>query len=112
VAATARWLKKETDRPVSVAGRGRSALIAAYAAVLEPEIEGVVAIDPPATHMDAFAPQFLNVLRVCDAPVLLGLLAPRPLKLVSRNRDSWAAVAACYKAAGANEKFALIQTRE
>jgi dienelactone hydrolase len=112
VAAVALWLKDRTQRPVVVAGRGRSALIAAYAAVLAPEIDGVVAIDPPSTHMDASAPQFLNLLRVGDSPQLLGLLAPRSLKLVAGNRESWAVVAACYKAAGASEELSLRDGRQ
>lgn len=107
VAATARWLKRETGRPVIVAGRGPSALIAAYAAVLEPEIEGAIAIDPPATHMDASAPQFLNLLRVCDAPEMLGLLAPRKLTIVANNDKAWRTVAACYEAAGASRELVL-----
>jgi hypothetical protein len=62
--------------------------------------------------MDASAPQFLNLLRVGDSPQLLGLLAPRSLKLVAGNRESWAVVAACYKAAGASEELSLRDGRQ
>jgi dienelactone hydrolase len=107
VAAVARWLKQETGRSVAVAGRGAAGLIAAYAAVLEPDIESVVAIEPPATHMDAPAPQFLNLLRVCDVPEMLGLLAPRSLTLVARDEKRWQAVAECYQATGASGRFSV-----
>ena len=47
----------------------------------EKAIAGVVAIAPPASHRSG--PIFLNVLRVCDIPEALGLLAPRSLTLVN-----------------------------
>jgi len=76
----ARFLHAEyADIPVYVAGEGPGAVLAAYAALLEPEIAGVIAVKPPLSHMDADAPQFLNALRVCDIPEVFGMLAPRPL---------------------------------
>src|SRR5262249_30286251 len=62
VAAHARALGEK----VAVAGRGRAGIIAAYAALFEPSIASVVAVDPPASHRDG--PHFLNVLRVLDVP--------------------------------------------
>ena len=53
----------------------------AYAALWKPEIGALHLAKPPLTHMDAAAPQFLNVLRVCDIPDVLGMLAPRPLRI-------------------------------
>ena len=49
-------------------------LEAAYAALFEPSIKEVVIIDPPVSHKEG--PYFLNLLRVCDIPEALGLLAP------------------------------------
>lgn len=91
--------------PIHVAGRGSAGLIAAYAAILSPEISSVTLVAPPASHMDAAAPQFLNVLRVCDVPDSLGLLAPRPLRLIDAPADRFSATKAAYKAAGAEEKL-------
>jgi hypothetical protein len=88
-----------------VAGKGAAGLIAAYAAVLSPEIASVTLVSPPATHMDPAAPQFLNVLRVCDVPESLGLLAPRPLTILDSPTDKFSATKAAYKAAGAEEKL-------
>jgi dienelactone hydrolase len=111
VAAIARWVKQQTGKPVRVAGRGPAGLIAAYAAVLEPDIEGAVVVDPPRSHMDAAAPQFLNLLRVCDAPDMLGLLAPRPLTVVVSEGDQvWDRTASCYQAAGARQHFSRVST--
>jgi len=106
VIAAARHLRaKYPDRLISVAGEGAAAVLAAYAALLEPEIAGVVAIRPPASHMDPDAPQFLNVLRVCDIPDVLGMLAPRPLTLRGWEGEAQAKVARIYAAAGASDKL-------
>ncbi|MFN0055589.1 MAG: alpha/beta hydrolase family protein [Planctomycetales bacterium] len=107
VLATARYLREiHPDLPLHVAGRGAAGLIAAYAALWEPEIGGLLLDQPPATHMDPGAPQFLNILRVADAPDLVGLLAPRPVTILSRD-DRWKKTAAIYAAAGAKEKLSL-----
>jgi dienelactone hydrolase len=107
VAAVSRALRKRhgDDVPVSVAGRGGAGLLAAYAALLEPDIDEVSLIDPPATHMDPSAPALLNVLRVLDVPEALGLLAPKPLRLSGAEEPVIARVAAIYAAAGAADKF-------
>jgi hypothetical protein len=54
--------------------------------------------------MDAAAPQFLNVLRTCDIPEVLGMIAPRPVTVVAPEgggEESLARAAAIYAAAGA-----------
>ena len=56
-------------------------MLCAYAALIEPDIAGVVAIDPLPTHADSRAPQLLSVLRVCDVPDVFGMLAPKPLSI-------------------------------
>jgi len=106
VIAAARHLRaRYPDRLLYVAGEGSGAVLAAYAGLLEPDIAGVIAINPPVSHMDAKAPQFLNVLRVCDIPDVLGMLAPRPLILRGWTGDAPARVARVYAAAGALDKL-------
>jgi dienelactone hydrolase len=102
IIASARCLHaRYPDVPLYVAGRGPGAVLAAYAALLEPDIAGVMAVNPPSSHMDDKAPQFLNVLRVCDVPDVFGMLAPRPLTLHGMAEDATAKVARVYSAAGA-----------
>ncbi len=103
VAATARYLIEQNDGklPVSVAGEGKWAVVAAYAALLEPNISGVILHEPPMTHMADAAPQLLNVLRVCDIPTMLGMLAPRPLVIHGDQKEDYATIAKIYGAAGA-----------
>ena len=103
IAAAARLLHEEARGrfPVHIAGRGSAGILAAYAALLEPSIAAVTIADPPATHMDAAAPVLLNVLRVCDIPDVLGMLAPRPLMLLGTDGEAFRRTAQAYKAAGA-----------
>ena len=88
VVAAARYLRAEIKVPVHVVGKGRWGMIGAYAAVLESDIDGVVVEHPPLTHMDQEAPQLLNVMRVCDIPDVLGMLAPKPLILQGKHADA------------------------
>jgi len=109
VIATARYLhaKHEGKMPVYVAGEGAAGVLAAYAALWEPEIAGVIIGSPPLSHMDAKAPPLLNVLRVCDMPDVLGMLAPRPLTIYGVKADALEKVAAIYAAAGDRAKFVV-----
>jgi cephalosporin-C deacetylase-like acetyl esterase len=94
------------DKPrITVAGNGRMGIIAAYAALLDENIAGAVVVDPPVSHMDKDAPQFLNVLRVCDIPDALGLIAPRPLTLIGVKPEPFERTKAAYEAAGAADKL-------
>jgi hypothetical protein len=90
-------------RKVSVIGRRQAGVIAAYAALFEPNITEVVIVDPPVSHRDG--PIFLNVLRVLDIPEALGLLAPRPLTLINAKDKAFDRTAEIYKLAGAADKF-------
>ncbi len=96
-----------SPRPVRVAGHGAASLVAAYAAALDARIAGATLLAPPATHMDNGAPQLLNVLRVCDVPDALGLVAPRPLRIVDSDPARFTHTAAAYLAAGAKEAISF-----
>ncbi len=98
---------RRTDLHLHVAGSGAAGLIAAYAAVLCPEIKQVTLVSPPHTHMDNAAPQFLNVLRICDVPDALGLLAPRRLTLEGVDPKRFARTQAAYLAAEAKDRLLI-----
>ena len=97
----------EGDYKIEVAGNGSGGMIGAYAAVLEDSISGVILVTPPKTHMDAAAPQFLNVLRVCDVPNALGLIAPRLLTIVGASADDFECTKAAYEAAGVKARLVV-----
>ena len=75
VIAVARYLRGTYggDVPVHVLGDGAAGVLGAYASLLEPDISKVIVNKPPMSHMDAEAPQLLNVLRVCDIPDVLAM---------------------------------------
>ncbi len=106
VIAAARYLRAKhgEELPVHVAGQGASGVLAAYAALWEEDISGVTLGTPPLTHMDEGAPQFLNVLRVCNVPEVLGMLAPRPLAVRGVEPRQLERARAIYAAAGAEGK--------
>ncbi|NLH15346.1 MAG: hypothetical protein GX455_02085, partial [Phycisphaerae bacterium] len=75
------------------------------AAFWDDKISGVILQNPPASHMDPDAPQFLNILRVCDIPDILGMIAPRPLTVYGGAEDLLKKITAIYDAAGARDQF-------
>jgi dienelactone hydrolase len=106
IVATARYLRAKYGGkvPVHVSGEGGDGVLAALAALWEPEIAGVRIRRPPESFMDPAAPQFLNILRVCDVPEALGMLAPRSLTIVGY-KGAMAKAAATYAAAGKPDKL-------
>lgn len=110
VIAVARALKERHggNCQLIVVGDGSSGLLGAYAAFWESSISGVILRKPPLTHMEPTAPQFLNVLRVCDVPDVLGMLAPRPLTLFTPHKTAFGKTESIYAAAGIAEMF-LVQ---
>ena len=109
VIAAARYLRQKYDGkvPVLVSGEAGSAVLAAYAALLEPDIAGLALQNPLLSHAHASAPPLLNVLRVCDVPDVLGLLAPRPLTIHDGDAEALKKVADLYAAAGAAGRLTL-----
>lgn len=101
---------REGGRKWRAAGTGQAGILAAYAALFEPSIEAVTAVNPPSSHMPAegetkYGPLLLNVLRVLDIPEALGCLAPKPLHLKNASATAFDKTAAIYKAAGAADKL-------
>jgi cephalosporin-C deacetylase-like acetyl esterase len=105
IAATVRALNTtyKGQQGLKIVGRGQAGVLAAYAALFEPTIAEVVAVDPPPSHRQG--PIFLNILRILDIPEALGLLAPRRLSLVNARDKAFERTAEIYKIAGAESKF-------
>jgi hypothetical protein len=109
LAATARYVRTRHPEPgpVYLAGEGAPGVLSVYAALLESDIAGLVLVQPPATHMDNSAPTLLNVLRVCDVPEAVGMLAPRPVTLLGNAKDWGQRITAIYQSAGAAGKLVM-----
>ena len=88
-----------TTTKTHVAGEGSAGIVGAYAALWEPGIAALHLARLPLTHMDSAAPQFLNVLRVCDIPDVLGMLAPRPLQIRGAEDKGLDKIRAIYRSA-------------
>jgi len=97
----------ETKPKIEVAGRAASAILVGYAAALDEHIHGARILRPEATHLSNTAPQFLNVLRVCDIPDALGLIAPRPLMVVGSVGEGLTKTKDIYTAAGASDGLTM-----
>jgi cephalosporin-C deacetylase-like acetyl esterase len=98
LAVAASLLRGKPSAKWTVTGRGQAGVIAAYAALFEPRLAEIVAVDPPASHRDG--PIFLNVLRVLDLPDALGMLAPRPLTIHTVQHRAFARTLSIYSVAG------------
>ena len=64
-----------------IAGEGQAGIIAAYAALYEPAIGEIIAVNPPPSHQprvpgESYGPALLNVLRVWDVPERSAALRP------------------------------------
>ncbi len=106
IAAAGYLALKHPGSQLVVAGEKAAGVLAVYAALLAPDIAGAIIKDPMTSHMDPAAPQFLNVLRVCDIPDAVGMLAPRPLTLIGEGQVA-SETKAIYTAAGAGERITL-----
>jgi hypothetical protein len=107
IAATARYLRTRSGEKAEVylAGEGAAAVLSTYAALLEPDIAGLVLAQPPASHMHASAPPLLGVLRVLDIPQAIGLVAPRPVTLLAAPTECAQRAADLYRRAGAGDEL-------
>ncbi len=76
----------DPDR-IMVLGKGISGALGLYAAILDPRVQQVMLMDPPASHVQG--PSFLNVLRYTDLPEAAALLAPRRLGFYARMPESF-----------------------
>jgi dienelactone hydrolase len=84
-------------------GKGEAGILAAYAALLRPEIRSVTIVDPPVSHRQG--PHFLGILKICDIPEALGALAPRPLTLINAQDPAFDRTAELYRLAGAADRL-------
>jgi hypothetical protein len=107
IIAAAAYLKQSQHAEVRVAGRGAAAVLAAYAAALNERIDGAAVVHPMLSHMEDGAPQFLNVLRICDVPHVLGLIAPRPLDIQQAEAEKLEHLKRAYGAAGASSRLSI-----
>ena len=94
---------------VAVYGQGDTAVLALYAAVLDPNVEEVILDAPPESHTDAATPELLHVLQVGDLPQNLGLVCPRPVTFVGEVPSAYAWTRDAYGALGLADRIRVVK---
>jgi len=94
--------------PVAVYGRGHTATLAIYAALLDPRITEIVLADPPTSHEDPETPEFLGILRIGDLPQNLALAYPRPITFVGKMPEAYTWTQQLYEKLGAGDRIRVI----
>lgn len=96
--------------PVAVFGREHTAVLAVYAALLDPAITEVILAAPPESHADPHTPELLGVLRVGDLPQNLALVYPRPITFVGKMPPAYQWTRQLYQKLGAGDRFRVIDS--
>lgn len=98
------------EGPLSVYGKGQTAALAIYAALLDEDIGEVVLEAPPESHRQPDAPEFLGVLRVGDLPQNLALLHPRPITFIGKLPPAYEWTRQVYERLGSGDRIRVIRS--
>ena len=91
-------------------GKGRTAVHAIYAALLDEEVTELVLENPPETHTDPDTPEFLGILRLGDLPQNLALFFPRPITFIGEIPPAYEWTRQLYATLGQAGKVRTIPT--
>jgi len=94
--------------PVAVYGDGTTALLAIYAALLDPQVSEIVLANPPTSHEESQTAEMLGVLRVGDLPHNLALAFPRPITFVGSMPEAYHWTRDVYEKCGAGDRIRVI----
>ncbi|MCC6508630.1 MAG: acetylxylan esterase [Pirellulaceae bacterium] len=94
---------------IAVYGKGYTAPLAIYAALLDDQISEVVLADVPVTHEDPATAPFLGVLKVGDLPHNLALLYPRRITFIGAMPPAFQWTKDVYEKYGASDKIRTAQ---
>jgi len=110
VLQAARILHAKAGGPVVTLGSGVSGILGLYAALFNNNIEQVMLIDAPPSHVGG--PVLLNILRYADLPEVAGLLAPRRLTFYSRMPEPYRYTQDVYSLVGKADHLSLAMSIE
>lgn len=96
--------------PLAVYGRGYTAPLAIYAALLDPQITEIVLAEAPTSHEDPQTPEFLGVLRIGDLPHNLALAYPRPITFVGKMPEEYKWTQQLYEKLGAGDRIGVVSS--
>jgi len=94
--------------PVALYGQGATAVLAIYAALLDPQVPEVLLADPPESHADPRTPELLGILRIGDLPQNLALLHPRPITFVRAVPPAYEWTRRLYEKLGTGDRIRVV----
>ena len=97
---------------VAVYGRGYTAPLAIYAALLDPKITESVLADPPTSHKDPNTPEFLGMLRAGNLAYNLALAYPRTITFVGTIPEAFTWTRELYQELGAGDRIRVIPSMQ
>ena len=108
LAGVALLRKQPGTGQVALFGKGYTAPLAIYAALLDPEVSEVILAEPPESHEKPETPAFLSILRIGDLPHNLALLYPRPITFVGAVPAAYEWTRKTYEKLGAGNRIRVI----
>ncbi len=96
------------SQALAVYGKGPTAPLAIYAALLDPEISEIVIADPPTTHQSPDTPPFLGVLKVGDLPHNLALVYPRRITFIGAMPEEYQWTEDLYAKLGQGDRIQVV----
>ena len=103
LAGAALMREQHVTGPIAAYGRGDTAVLAIYAALLDPQISEVILANPPESHENPETPDFLGILRCGDLPQNLALLYPRPITFIGKMPAGYEWTKSVYEKLGRGE---------
>jgi dienelactone hydrolase len=94
---------------ISLYGKGHTAALALYAAVLDPQVSELILDAPPESHAHPTTPELPGVLRTGDLPQNLALFYPRPISFVGRIPPAYEWTRQVYEKLGAADRIRVIR---
>lgn len=110
LAGTALMRREPATGPIAVYGKGVTAPLAVYTALLDPKISEVILEAPPESHTQAETGEFLGVLRVGDLPQNLALLYPRPITFIGKVPPAFEWTRQVYDAFGQGDRIHVLKS--
>jgi pimeloyl-ACP methyl ester carboxylesterase len=83
--AVLRGIADLKGQPTVLVGQKESAGLALYASLFEPDVKGLVLVDPPPSHVQG--PILLNVRRYFDMPQAVALALPRQIEITVESKQ-------------------------
>lgn len=110
LAGTALMREETGGGPLVIFGKGDTAALAIYAAILDPAIHEIILEAPAESHTSPETAEFAGILRIGDLPQNLALLYPRPITFLGKIPPAYEWTKQVYESLGQAERIRVIQS--